>query len=257
MKVATWNVNSLRARVDHVVNWLNENKPEVLALQELKLEDKDFPMDVFKELGYHICCFGQKTYNGVGFLSTIKPETVFKNMPGFEDVQSRVLAATFNDVRVINVYVPNGNAVDSERYHYKLEWLAALADFVKAELAQHPKLILLGDFNVAPADEDVHDPVAWEGGVLVSPPERAAYQEILACGLHDAFRLTPQPEKSFSWWDYRRMGFRRNAGLRIDLILISAGLLPHSKSVIIDKAPRKWERPSDHTPVVIELGDFD
>jgi exodeoxyribonuclease-3 len=253
MKIATWNVNSIRSRLEHVVNWLNSNKPDVLAIQELKLEDKNFPVEAFSEIGYHAEFFGQKTYNGVAFLSVKPADQVVKNLPQFDDHQSRVIAATFDTVRIINVYVPNGQSVDSDKYQYKLKWLQALAGYMESELAQHEKLCVLGDFNIAPTDADVHDPKKWEGHVLCSDREREALQSLIQLGFEDAFRLQPQPEKSFTWWDYRQLGFIRNAGLRIDLILLNQALVANCKSVMIDRAPRKWEKPSDHAPVVMEL----
>ena len=203
--------------------------------------------------GYHSVFIGQKTYNGVAILSREQARDVQTGIPGFADEQKRVIAATFGDLRVICVYIPNGQSPDSDKYQYKLGWLAALHDWLKAELLRYPKLVLLGDYNIAPEDRDVHDPAAWVGSVLVSPPERDAFRALQALGLNDSYRLFEQAEKTFSWWDYRMMAFRRNMGVRIDHILISSPLVSSCKSCVIDKAPRKLERPSDHTPVVVEL----
>jgi exodeoxyribonuclease-3 len=250
MLVATWNVNSLRVRLPHLKDWLASNPLDVLALQETKLDDPDFPHQEVEALGLQVAFSGQRTYNGVALLARAPLEDVVAGIPGFPDEQKRVLAATVGGVRVIDVYVPNGQAVGSDKYQYKLRWLAALRDYVAAELARHPRLVVLGDYNIAPEDRDVHDPKAWEGSVHVSEPERAALRALLAAGLEDCFRRFEQPEKSFSWWDYRTMAFRRNAGLRIDLILASAALAQKCAACHIDKAPRKLERPSDHAPVV-------
>ena len=253
MKLATWNVNSLKVRLPHVVDWLTSAQPDVLCLQETKLEDKNFPLAEIEALGYRAAFSGQKTYNGVALISKLEAIDIVNAIPNFEDEQKRVLAATFDGVRVICVYVPNGQSLDSDKYQYKLKWLAALRDWLADEIKRHPKLALLGDYNVAPDDRDVHDPKAWEGNVLVSEPERAAFRAFLALGLKDSFRLFEQPEKIYSWWDYRMMAFRRNHGMRIDHILLSDALAPSCTSCVIDKAPRKLERPSDHTPVIAEI----
>ena len=250
MRVATWNVNSLRVRLPHLQDWLAANPVDVLALQETKLPDPDFPRAEIEALGLHAVYSGQRTYNGVALLAKSGPADVVAGIPGFEDEQRRVIAATVAGVRVVDVYVPNGQAVGSDKYEYKLRWLAALRDYLAAELARHPQLVVLGDFNIAPEDRDVHDPKAWEGSVHVSGPERAALGELLALGLEDCFRRFEQPEKSFSWWDYRMMAFRRNAGLRIDLILASEAIARKCDACHIDKAPRRLERPSDHAPVL-------
>ena len=250
MLLATWNVNSLRVRLPHLKDWLAANRVDVIALQETKLDDPDFPRDEVESLGLQVAFSGQRTYNGVALLSRAGLDDVVPGIPGFVDEQKRVLAATVGGVRVIDVYVPNGQAVGSEKYEYKLRWLEALRGYVAAELARHPHLVVLGDYNIAPEDRDVHDPKAWEGSVHVSEPERAALRALLAAGLEDCFRRFEQPEKSFSWWDYRMMAFRRNAGLRIDLILASRALAQNCGACHIDKAPRKLERPSDHAPVV-------
>ena len=250
MLIATWNVNSLRVRLPHLKDWLAANPVDVLALQETKIDDPNFPREEIEALGLRVAFNGQRTYNGVALLSRAALEDVVPGIPGFADEQKRVLAATIGGVRVIDVYVPNGQAVGSDKYEYKLRWLAALRDYVAAELARHSQLVILGDYNIAPEDRDVHDPKAWEGSVHVSEPERAALGALLATGLEDCFRRFEQPEKSYSWWDYRMMAFRRNAGLRIDLILASATLAQKCGACHIDKSPRKLERPSDHAPVV-------
>ena len=253
MRLATWNVNSLKVRLPQVLDWLVENPIEVLCLQETKQQDADFPKDELMAAGYHSVFAGQKTYNGVAILSREPASDVQIGIPGYEDEQKRVIAATFGDIRVVDVYIPNGQSPDSDKYQYKLGWLTALHDWLKQELVRYPKLLLLGDYNIAPEDRDVHDPAAWVGNVLVSEPERDAFRALEALGLTDSYRLFEQAEKNFSWWDSRMMAFRRNMGMRIDHILISEPLLAHCKSCVIDKAPRKLERPSDHTPVVVEI----
>jgi exodeoxyribonuclease-3 len=253
LKLATWNVNSLNVRLPHLLDWLRDNQPDVVCLQETKQEDIKFPYEALKEAGYEAIHTGQKTYNGVAILSRHPLSNVQRNIPNFDDDQQRIIAANINDIRVICAYIPNGQAVDSDKYHYKLRWLNALNEWLKTELMTHPKLLLLGDYNIAPEDRDCHDPAAWLGQILVSPAEREAFQKLLGLGLHDSFRLFEQPEKSFSWWDYRMMGFRRNFGMRIDHILVSDALKPLCKAALIDKTPRKLERPSDHTPVMLEL----
>lgn len=253
MKLATWNVNSLNVRLPHVLDWLAENPIDVLCLQETKQEDAKFPYEDLKNAGYHAIHSGQKTYNGVAILSTHEMTEIEHGIAGFEDEQKRVISATINGVRVICVYVVNGQAVDSEKYDYKMRWLTALNNWLTGELLKYPKLVILGDYNIAPDDRDCHDPAAWEGNILVSPRERDAFEDLLALGLHDSFRLFEAGEGHFSWWDYRMMGFRRNLGMRIDHILVSDALKEKCVSCVIDKAPRKLERPSDHTPVVLEV----
>jgi exodeoxyribonuclease III len=249
MKLATWNVNSLKVRLPQVSDWLALHQPDVLCLQETKVDDANFPAPALQGAGYAPLFSGQKTYNGVAILSRTVGHDALAAIPGFEDAQKRVLAATIGDVRVVCLYVPNGQSVGSEKYHYKLAWLAAAREWLSGELANHSRLAVLGDFNIAPGERDVHDPAAWEGNVLVSAPERQAFQELLALGFKDAFRLFDQPEKTFTWWDYRIGAFRRNMGLRIDHILLSGALAAECTACAIDVAPRKAERPSDHAPV--------
>ena len=253
MKIATWNVNSLRVRLEHVTDWLKQAQPDVLGLQETKVTDDLFPATAFEDLGYHVCYSGQPTYNGVALVSRLPPADVAVDLDGFDDPARRVLGATCGDVRVLNLYVPNGQSVGSEKYDYKLAWLAALEAHLRSDLQRHRYVVAVGDFNIAPEDRDVHDPVQWEGKILCSPRERAALGDILGAGFKDAFRLFEQEEKSFSWWDYRAGGFRRNNGLRIDLILASAALSSACTACSIDVAPRRLQRPSDHTPVVAEF----
>lgn len=253
MKLATWNVNSLKVRLPHVLKWLEENPVDVLCLQETKTTDDKFPVAELEAVGYQVAFSGQKTYNGVAILSRHPMGEITKNNPLFPDEQQRIIAATINGMRVICAYVPNGQSVDSEKYQYKMRWLTALRDWLKQELETHPQLAILGDYNIAPADNDVHDPVAWQGSVLVSDAERAAFEELRSLNLADAFRLFEQPEKVYSWWDYRQMAFRRNMGLRIDHILLSPPLAKRCTGCVIDKLPRKWEQPSDHTPVIATI----
>lgn len=258
MKIATWNVNSLKVRLQHVIDWLETSHTDVLCLQELKLTDDKFPRAELEEKGYRSWFTGQKTYNGVGILVreglNVDESSIVRNIPGFEDPQQRVIAATVEGVRIISAYFPNGQAPGTDKFAYKLNWLAALHDWVASEMTQYPQLALLGDYNIAPEDRDVHDPKAWEGQNLVSPEERAEFVRLIELGLVDAFRQFEQPEKIYSWWDYRMMAFRRNAGLRIDHILLSKALAPLCSSCNVDKVPRKWEQPSDHAPVVAQIG---
>ena len=253
MKIATWNVNSLKVRLLHLLDWLASEQPDVVCLQETKLTDDNFPAEELAKAGYRAAFSGQKTYNGVAILSREAAGDLVMGIPGFADEQKRVLAATVGGTRVICLYIPNGQSVDSDKYQYKLSWLYALQGWLKTELAAHPRLAVLGDFNIAPEDRDVHDPAAWAGQVLCSEPEREHFRDLLGQGLKDAFRLFEQEEKSFSWWDYRQGGFRRNLGLRIDHILLSEALAAACKNCRIDKIPRTWERPSDHAPVVAEI----
>lgn len=257
MKFATWNINSLKIRLPQVLDWLAANPVDALCLQELKLPDERFPLEAIREAGYQASFAGQNTYNGVAILSPHAMTDPVRNIPGFEDPQQRLLAVTLaapiGDIRVMSAYCPNGQSVDSDKYGYKLAWFGALRSYLESELQRHPQLAILGDYNVAPKDEDVHDPEKWEGQVLVSAPERQALQALLDLGLHDAFRLFEQPEKSYSWWDYRQLAFRRNAGLRIDHVLLSEKLRPYCVACDIDKEPRRNQQPSDHTPVIATL----
>ncbi|MBN3810939.1 exodeoxyribonuclease III [Paraburkholderia sp. Ac-20347] len=257
MKIATWNVNSLKVRLQHVIDWLGESKVDVLCLQELKLTDDKYPRAELEAHGYRSWFTGQKTYNGVAILVrdglNVDESTVVRNIPGFEDPQQRVVAVTVEGTRIVCAYFPNGQAPGSEKFAYKLDWLNAMHDWLAAEMQQYPKLALLGDYNIAPEDRDVHDPKAWEGQNLVSPEERAQFQRLIALGFVDAFRQFEQPEKLFTWWDYRMFAFRRNAGLRIDHILLSPALATTLTACEVDKVPRKWEQPSDHTPVIAEV----
>jgi len=246
-------VNSLKVRLPHVLDWLAQEQPDALCLQETKTEDKGFPFAELEAAGYSAIHNGQKTYNGVAILSRHPLSDVQRDIPGFADEQKRIIAATVNGVRLVCAYIPNGSEVGSEKYDYKLRWLDALTTWLKDELSRHPKLALLGDYNIAPDDRDVHDPVAWKDKILCSAAERGAFQGLLDLGLKDSFRLFDQAGQSFSWWDYRAAGFRRNAGLRIDHILLSAPLAQQCTSSTIDKAPRKLERPSDHAPVLVEI----
>lgn len=253
MKIATWNVNSLRVRLPHVLHWLEREQPDVLALQETKTEDTNFPEKELETAGYRAIYSGQKTYNGVAILSRTPVVEVVTDLPGLDDPQRRILAATVNGWRVVDLYVPNGSEVGSDKYAYKLDWLDHVHSWLKQELLLHPRMVVLGDFNIAPEDRDVHDPVAWDEKILCSTPERQAFREWLALGFKDAFRCFDQPDKSFSWWDYRMNGFRRNLGLRIDHILISSELAESCRACRIDVGPRRLERPSDHAPVLAEF----
>lgn len=254
MRITTWNVNSLAVRLPQVLDWLAANPVDVLCLQETKLADDKFTHAEFQAAGYEAHWFGQKTYNGVALLSKSPVADVARNIFGFEDEQTRVIAGTVDGVRVIGAYFPNGQSPGSEKFAYKMKWLDALRAWVRAELAAHPKLVLCGDFNIAPEDRDVCDPVAWAGQIHCTPEEREHFRQLLALGMHDAFRLFEQPEKTYSWWDYRMLAFRRNQGLRIDHVLVSEALKPAVKACTIDRLPRKNERPSDHVPVTVEIG---
>ena len=253
MKLATWNVNSLKVRLPQVLQWLESSPVDVLCLQETKLTDDKFPASEIEAAGYQVAFTGQKTYNGVAILSRHPITEVVKNNPLFPDEQQRIISATIEGMRIVCAYVPNGQAVGSDKYDYKLRWLEAFIQWLEAELQRFPSLAVLGDYNIAPADADVHDPAAWQDQVLVSAPERAAFERLCAMPLADAFRLFPQAENLYSWWDYRQMAFRRNRGLRIDHILLSPALTQRCTACEIDKLPRKWEQPSDHTPVIATL----
>ena len=251
--IATWNVNSLRVRLPQLATWVTESTPDIIALQETKLPDPDFPAAEIEALGYHCAYSGQRTYNGVAVLSRQPIEVLTTGIPGFEDEQRRVLAVRTAGLVVIDLYIPNGQEPGSDKYAYKLRWLEALQQWLESLLHTEKHVVVLGDFNIAPEDRDVHDPAAWIGHVHVSEPERDAYRRLLQAGLVDVFRQFEHPEKSYSWWDYRAAGFRRNAGLRIDLILASTAMAQQCVAARIDKEPRRAERPSDHTPV---LADF-
>jgi exodeoxyribonuclease-3 len=254
MKIATWNVNSLNVRLPHLKQWLAAAQPDIVALQETKLEDSKFPDTELAALGYRSVFSGQKTYNGVALLSRHDmPQNVLTDIPGLDDPQRRILIADVGDLRIANLYVVNGQAVGSDKYAYKLDWLERVTDHLAGEAARHPNLVVLGDFNIAPDDRDVHDPVAWKDQILCSEPERAALRKLLGIGLLDSFREFHSNDGAFSWWDYRQAAFRRNLGLRIDLVLASQALRPRFAGASIDLEPRRWERPSDHAPALLEL----
>lgn len=250
MLIATWNVNSLRLRLPQLAAWLAANPVDVIALQETKCPDDGFPHADIEALGYRVVCSGQKSYNGVALLAKLPIEDVVHGMPGYEDDQKRVLAATVGGVRIVDVYVPNGSAPDSPKYEYKLLWLKTLRAYLRDEMGRHANVLVLGDYNIAPEDRDVHDPRAWEGKVHVSEPERNELRALIGLGLVDVYRRFPQPENGYSWWDYRMAAFRRDLGLRIDLQLASPTLAAMCDACHIDKTPRTWERPSDHAPVL-------
>ena len=258
MHIATWNVNSLSVRLPQVLDWLAAHPVDVLCLQELKLTEDKFPFDALRSAGYEAVAFGQKTYNGVAILTRTTPTAVVRNIPGFEDEQARVIAATVETpqgpLRVLNGYFVNGQAPGTDKFEYKMSWLRGLRDWLREELAAHPRLVLLGDFNIAPEDRDSYDPVGLAESIHHTTEERDHFKALLGLGLHDAFRLFEQPEKSYSWWDYRMLGYQKNRGLRIDHILVSAPLVPQVKASSIDRVPRKWPKPSDHAPVTVELG---
>lgn len=253
MRIASWNVNSLKVRLPQVLDWLAKEQPDALCLQELKLEDANFPKTPIEAAGYACAFSGQKTYNGVAILARTAPENVVCGIDGFEDPQRRVISADVAGVRLVCAYVPNGQSVDSDKYGYKLGWLAAFCTWLEREMTRYPRIAVLGDYNIAPEDRDVHDPKAWEGQVLVSGPERDAFRRLTALGFRDGFRLFEQPEKSYTWWDYRMNGFKRNLGLRIDHILLSPALATRCTACSIDIEPRRNERPSDHAPVLAEI----
>jgi exodeoxyribonuclease-3 len=253
MKIATWNVNSLKVRLPHVLQWLAREQPDVLALQETKLEDPNFPVAELAEAGYQAVYSGQKTYNGVAVLSKLPAEDPVTDIAGLDDPQRRILAVTVDGWRIVDLYVPNGSEVGSDKYGYKLDWLSKLRTWLQAELERHPRLVVLGDFNIAPDDRDVYDPKAWHEKILCSTPEREAFRGLVELGLTDAFRHFEQPEKSFTWWDYRMNGFKRNLGLRIDHILVSPAVRESCLACRVDVEPRGLERPSDHAPVVADF----
>ena len=255
MKIATWNVNSLNVRLPHVEQWLAQTAPDVLALQETKMEDAKFPVAALEAAGYRSAFSGQKTYNGVAILARGEISDVQHGIDGFDDPQRRILSATVGDVRIVNLYVVNGQSVGSEKYAYKLDWLSRVTAHLADEIKRHPNLVVLGDFNIAPDDRDVHDPAAWHEQVLCSTPERDALKRMLDLGLHDSFRLFDETAGHYSWWDYRQAAFRRDLGLRIDLILVSEALRLRCRVSIIDREPRTWERASDHTPALVDILD--
>ena len=258
MKITTWNVNSLTARLQHVLDWLAANPVDVLCLQELKLTDDKFPLEALMSAGYEHCAvFGQKTYNGVAILSREPMHDIVKNIVGFDDEHSRVIAATVNspagELRVVNGYFVNGQAPGTEKFGYKMNWLRGLHTYVREELARHPQLVLLGDFNIVPEDRDSYDPEGLRETIHHTTEERDHFRKLLALGLTDSFRLFEQPEKSYSWWDYRMLGYPKNRGLRIDHILVSEPMKSQVKACTIDRVPRKWDKPSDHAPVTLEI----
>lgn len=255
MILASWNVNSLRIRLAQVLDWLAAHKPDVLCLQETKLTDDDFPAEAVRAAGYQAIYSGQKTYNGVALLTREAPGEAITDLPGAQDPQRRFIAATVGGVRVVNVYVPNGSEVGSDKYAYKLHWLGYLSEFLRSELDRHHLLAVAGDFNIAPEDRDVHDPVAWEGSVLVSQRERDALRAVMGHGLHDTFRKFEEGDGHYTWWDYRAAAFRRNRGLRIDHILASDALYERCRACAIDKSARRQERPSDHAPIAARFDD--
>lgn len=255
MRIATWNVNSLRVRLPQVLEWIGSARPDLLALQETKTTDDEFPREAIEAAGYGVIYSGQKTYNGVAVISRLSatPMDITTDLPSFDDHQRRVLGATYGELRLLNLYVPNGSEVGSDKYAYKLNWLEVLHDYLRTQVQSHRYVVVVGDFNIAPEDRDVHDPEMWEGSVLVSAPERDAFHKLIGLGLVDTFRLFQQEAGSFTWWDYRAAAFRRNLGLRIDHILASAALGQLCVACSVDKEPRRWERPSDHAPVVADF----
>jgi exodeoxyribonuclease III len=255
MKLATWNVNSLNVRLPHVEQWCTSAQPDLLGIQETKLEDARFPRSAIEALGYEVAFSGQKTYNGVALLAKRPITDVVTDVPGLDDPQRRILVATVGELRIANLYVVNGQAVGSEKYAYKLDWLDKVTRFLEGELRNDPRLVVMGDFNIAPDDRDVHDPAAWHEKILCSTPEREALRRLLDLGLVDSFRRFDESAGKYSWWDYRQAGFRRDLGLRIDLVLASARVMERARDASIDREPRTWERPSDHTPALLELDD--
>ena len=253
VRLATWNVNSLRVRLPHLLDWLREAKPDLACLQETKTEDAHFPVDELRAAGYHAVYCGQKSYNGVAILARGGLSDVQHGIPNFPDDPKRIIAATYRDMRVVSVYAPNGQEPGSDKYAYKLKWYEAFAAWMRDELAAHPLLAAMGDYNVAPEDRDVHDPELWRGKILCSRPEREALGVVKDWGFVDAFRQHNEGEGHYSWWDYRAGSFRRNTGLRIDHVWLSEPLAARCKRAWIDKGPRGWERPSDHTPVLVEI----
>ena len=255
MKIATWNINSLTVRLPQVLDWLAANPVDVLVLQEIKMTDDKFPFAELAAAGYQAQAFGQKTYNGVALLSRLAADDVVRNIPGFDDEMARVISATVQGTRVIGAYFPNGQAPGTDKFEYKMHWLKALRNWVRTELERYPRLVLMGDYNITFDDLDVWDPVGLKDTIHCTDEERYHLRALIALGLHDAYRLFEQPPKSYSWWDYRDMGFRRNRGLRIDHILVSPALKELVSACSIDRLPRKNERPSDHAPVRVDIAD--
>ena len=253
MKIATWNVNSLKVRLPQVLDWLAGSQADILCLQETKTTDENFPAGEIEAAGYHVVFSGQKTYNGVAIISKQAAGDIITDVPGLDDPQRRILGASIDGIRVLNLYVVNGQEVGSDKYAHKLHWLEKVTDHIGEQLQQFERFVVLGDFNIAPDDRDVYDPDAWHERILCSTPEREALQKIQQLGLADTFRLFAQEEQSYSWWDYRAAAFRRNRGLRIDLVLASKALADSCRACTIDREPRRLERPSDHTPVVAEF----
>lgn len=253
MKIVSWNVNSLKVRLEHVIQWSSDNKPDVLAIQETKLTDDNFPQKEIESAGYHVIYSGQPTYNGVCIISTSPAIDVITDIDGLDDPQRRIMAATIDDVRIINLYVVNGSEPDSEKYQYKMHWLTQVTEFISQQIDEYENVVVLGDFNIAPDDRDVYDPVYWKDKILCTDKERAKLDGILDLGFDDSFRLLHENGGHFSWWDYRMGGFPRNLGMRIDLILTNEPMSEMLTSAYIDKDPRAWERPSDHTPVIAEF----
>jgi exodeoxyribonuclease-3 len=253
MKLATWNVNSLAVRLPQLLAWLASQQPDVMVLQETKVTDDKFPAADIEAAGWKAQWFGQRTYNGVALLSRGETTDLVRNIPGYADGSARVITGTVDGLRIVNAYFPNGQAPGSEKFEYKMQWLRALRDWLREELAAYPRLVLMGDFNIAPEDRDVCDPAAWAGQIHCTDEERGHFRQLIGLGLVDAFRLFEQPPKSWTWWDYRNLAFRRNQGLRIDHILVGEALRGAVRECVIDRAPRKNERPSDHAPVCVRL----
>lgn len=253
MKIVSWNVNSLKVRLEHVLNWCNDNQPDVLALQETKLTDENFPEAEIKAAGFHVVFAGQPTYNGVAIISSSPATDIITDIEGLDDPQRRIMAATIDDVRIINLYVVNGSEPDSEKYAYKMHWLEQVTQFISQQVEEYDNVVVLGDFNIAPDERDVYDPIYWKDKILCTDKERDKLNGILDLGFDDSFRLLHNDAGHYSWWDYRMAGFQRNLGLRIDLILTNEPMSEMLTSAYIDKQPRTWERPSDHTPVIAEF----
>ena len=253
MQIATWNVNSLKVRLEQLLAWLKSDGPDVVCLQETKLDDPKFPVEAIEAAGYQVAFSGQKAYNGVAIVSRAPCSEIVRGIPGYADEQKRVIAATVGSIRVVDAYIPNGQSIDSDKYRYKLDWLGAFTGWLSQEVERHPEIAVVGDFNIAPESRDVHDPKAWEGKVLCSEPEREAFEALIGLGFVDSFRLFDQPKNTFTWWDYRLNGFKRGMGLRIDHILLSPALAKRCQRVSIVKEMRALERPSDHAPVVAHI----